>query len=180
MESIYLRTNKRGLEIQKIISLNTQITRAESSQSFSVLLKGALSNSPSVSTGGVMIKTANNDQLVIQLELASLDLNGADGSADKFERFKNISVRLPALPGPYQELEITLGMETVNYVALSRRLDGSGMFRIDFIDSRHLPFQDDASSGKLVLTFFNAGTGQAQRELVESLVDVIFKFDYTL
>jgi hypothetical protein len=38
MENTYLRLDKRGLEIQKTISLNTQITRADSTKSFSVLL----------------------------------------------------------------------------------------------------------------------------------------------
>ncbi|MFJ2715244.1 hypothetical protein ACIOZM_31050, partial [Pseudomonas sp. NPDC087346] len=181
MENTYLRMDKRGLEIQKTVSLNSQITRADSKKSFSVLLQGALSGSPVVATGGVVIKTVNSDKLVIELDVASLKLNGAYGSTGKVGRFKNISVTLPALLGPYQDVEATLGSGTGNYVALSRGLDDSGVFTVDFNDPKYLPFEGDTTNtGTLVLTFFNAGTGQVQRKLVESLVDVIFQLRYTL
>ncbi|WP_223518925.1 neuraminidase-like domain-containing protein [Pseudomonas sp. GL-B-19] len=181
MENIYLRLDKRGLEIQKTISLNTQITRADSSKSFSVFLKGALSGNPVVAAGGVAIKTVNGDKLVIELDIAELDLNDAYGSTGKVGRFKNISVSLPALIGPYQDVEATLSRGDGNYVALSRGLDDSGLFMVDFNDPKYLPFEGDSTTtGTLVLTFFNAGTGQQQRELVESLVDVIFHLRYTL
>ncbi|WP_223521489.1 neuraminidase-like domain-containing protein [Pseudomonas sp. GL-B-19] len=181
MENIYLRLDKRGLEIQKTISLNTQITRADSSKSFSVFLNGALSGNPVVAAGGVAIKTVNGDKLVIELDIAALDLDVAYDSTGKVGRFKNIGVTLPALIGPYQDVEATLGKGSGNYVALSRGLDDSGLFTVDFNDPKYLPFEGDSTTtGTLVLTFFKAGTGQQQRELVESLVDVIFHLRYTL
>ncbi|MDI2145892.1 hypothetical protein KBJ94_28000 [Pseudomonas sp. ITA] len=180
MENTFLRQDQRGLEIQKTVSLNTQITRADSSHGFLALLNGALQGTPLPATGGVTVQMFNTDKLVISLAIDSLGLNGAYGSTGKVGRFKNISVTLPALLGPYQDVEATLSLGT-EVVALSRGLDDSGMFMVDFNDPKYLPFEGDSTStGTLVLTFFNAGTNQTQRALVESLVDVIFQLRYTL
>jgi hypothetical protein len=180
MENTFLRLDQRGLEIQKTVSLNTQITRADNKHGFLTLLNGALQGAPLTVTGGVTVQMRDTDKLVITLAIDSLGLNGAYGSNGKVGRFKNISVTLPALLGPYQDVEATLSLGP-EVVALSRGLDDSGMFMIDFNDPKYLPFEGDSTNtGMLVLTFFNAGTKQPQRALVESLVDVIFQLRYTL
>ncbi|MCP1489891.1 hypothetical protein J3D48_006301 [Pseudomonas fluorescens] len=180
MENTFLRLDQRGLEIQKTVSLNTQITRADSSHSFSGLLTGALQDAPLAATGGVTVQMLDADKLVIELAIDALGLNDAYGSNGKVGRFKNISVTLPALLGPYQDVEATLSLGA-EVVALSRGLDDSGMFMVDFNAPKYLPFENDlTNTGTLVLTFYNAGANQLQRALVESLVDVIFQLRYTL
>jgi hypothetical protein len=181
LENTYLRLDQRGLEILKTVSLNTQITKANSGTSFPALVTAALAGQPAPLTGGVQVAMSGSDKLVITLAIGTLGLNSSYGSSGKVGRFKNISVTLPALLGPYQDVEATLTHNAGTSVALSRGLDDSGVFVLDFNDPKYLPFEGDPTgAGTLSLTFFKAGASQDQRELVESLVDVIFQLRYTL
>jgi hypothetical protein len=178
MDNTYLRVDKRGLEILKTVSLNTQITTADSNSSFAQLLSACLAGTDT-SAGGVSMGMLD-DKLTIAFDLATLRLDTSYGSNGKVGRFKNISVTLPALLGPYQNVEATLALGGT-YVALSRGLDDSGIFMADFNDPKYLPFEGDPTdAGNLILTFFHAGTGGSQRALVDSLVDVIYQLRYTL
>jgi hypothetical protein len=182
MENTYLRSDKRGLEILKTASLNTQMATAlPSGVSFAQLLADCLSGADTsgISSGGVSMQMVT-DKLTVLFDIASLQLDTSYGSNGKVGRFKNISVTLPALLGPYQNVEATLALGGT-YVALSRGLDDSGVFMADFNDPKYLPFENDPTDeGNLILTFFDAGPAGSQRALVESLVDVIYQLRYTL
>ncbi|MDA8486845.1 insecticidal toxin complex protein, partial [Pseudomonas resinovorans] len=179
MENTYLKDDKRGLEILKTVSLNAQISKGDSSASFGSLLNTVLAGGSPAAQGGVQMEMSGQDKLVIKLELDTLGLLSAYGSNEKVGRLKNISVTLPALLGPYQDVEATLALGAT-YVALSRGLDDSGVFVVDFNDPKYLPFEGEPIDGVLNLTFFHAGVAGAQRALVESLVDVIYQIRYTL
>lgn len=182
LENTYLKDDKRGLEIQKTVSLNAQISAADSSESFAAMVNAALAGTSLDPVGGVDMSLTDS-KLVITFALVTLALNAAYGSnaSEKVGRLKNISVTLPALLGPYQDVEATLEHSSGAYVALSRGLDDSGLFVVDFNDPKYLPFEGlPTDSGILTLAFFKAGEDQAQRALVESLVDVIYQIRYTL
>lgn len=182
MENTYLRVDKRGLEIQKSVSLSTQMATVPAGISFAQLLEDCLNgvDTSGTSSGGVSMQMVNTDKLTIVFDIASLQLDTSYGSNGMVGRFKNISVTLPALLGPYQNVEATLALGGT-YVALSRGLEDSGVFMADFNDPKYLPFENDPTdTGHLVLTFFEAGPAGRQRDLVESLVDVIYQLRYTL
>jgi hypothetical protein len=181
MENSYLKEDKRGLEILKTVSLNGQISKADSATSFEAMLNAVLASESPAAQGGVQMAMSGTDKLVITLHMNVLGLGAAYGTSGKTGRLKNISVTLPALLGPYQDVEATLAHSTGTYVALSRGLDDSGLFVVDFNDPKYLPFEGDPiDSGSLILTFFHAGQAGSQRALVESLVDVIYQIRYTL
>ncbi|WP_248916891.1 neuraminidase-like domain-containing protein [Pseudomonas moorei] len=181
LENTYLKDDVRGLEVQASVSLNAQVTSADSGNTFGKMLSAVLNEEEPVgAVGGVNMAMVNSSMLTVTLDLAALSLNTDYGSTGKTGRLKNISVTLPALLGPYQDVKATLGLGAT-YVALSRGLDDSGLFVVDFNDPKYLPFEGEATDrGVLTLTFFKADASGNQRALVESLVDVIYHIQYTL
>ena len=181
LENTYLKDDVRGLEIQASVSLNAQVTAAGSGNTFGAMLSSVLNDEGATGVvGGVSMSMVDSNMLTITLDLAALSLNTDYGSTEKTGRLKNISVTLPALLGPYQDVKATLGLGAT-YVALSRGLDDSGLFVVDFNDPKYLPFEGEPTDkGILTLTFFKADAGGSQRALVESLVDVIYQIQYTL
>jgi hypothetical protein len=180
MENTYLQDDRRGLEIVKTVSLNAQISAGTSTDSFAsmlaTVLNGETIDSP---VNGVTMAMVGTNKLTLTLNIATLALNTAYGRSGAVGRLKSISVTLPALLGPYQDVEATLAHSEGPYVALSRGLDDSGLFVVDFNDPKYLPFEGELSNeGNLTLTFFQVDG--KQRELVESLVDVIYQIRYTL
>lgn len=122
----------------------------------------------------------------------SVELTGLELALDYPERFgtqrriKQISVTLPAVLGAYQDVQAALeytGEETpprgCRAVAISRGMNDSGLFQLDFNDGKFLPFEGLAiDSGGLALTFPNA-LGK-QKAVLESLNDVILQIAYTI
>ncbi|MBB3121748.1 neuraminidase-like domain-containing protein [Pseudoduganella violacea] len=186
MDNTYLHYDVRGLEIQKTVSLNTQISGApQSTTTFPAMLQAALAGLKPPAVGGVSMELLTGDKLVIELDIATLMLSASYGVTGKIGRFKSISVTLPTLLGPYQDIEATLGRGDPAgqgvFVPLSRGLDDAGVFVLDLNDPRYLPFEGTpVEDGKLILTFFHAGKTGAQRALVENLNDVIYQLRYTL
>ncbi|WP_256081063.1 Tc toxin subunit A [Massilia sp. YIM B04103] len=186
MDNTYLHYDVRGLEIQKTVSLNTQISGApQSTTSFPVMLQAALDGDSPPSVGGVAMAMQAGTKLVIVLDIATLRLAEAYGVVGKIGRFKSISVTLPTLLGPYQDIEATLGRGDAAgqgvFVPLSRGLDDAGVFMLDLNDPRYLPFEGTpVAEGTLILTLFHAEPVGAQRTLIENLNDVIYQLRYTL
>ncbi|MFM0336013.1 Tc toxin subunit A-related protein [Paraburkholderia fungorum] len=183
LENAWLTNNTRGLEVQKTVSLDTRIQSSDSNASFKANLNKALTTDAgtTVTTGAISMKLdSTTKQLAITLDIASLALDKAYGQNGKTSRFKNIGVTLPALLGPYQDIEATLTLGNTT-VALSRGLQDSGLFVVDFNDPRYLPFEcEPATSGTLGLVVFDADAAGAQRALAESLNDVVYHLRYTL
>jgi hypothetical protein len=110
-------------------------------------------------------------------------------------RIKTISVTLPAVVGPYENIRATLtqtaskvymsagehgnAMESWRanqQIALSTGIDDSGLFTLNFNDERYLPFEYTGAISKWQLTFPNP---EAQKDLLESLTDIIVHVSYT-
>ena len=102
-------------------------------------------------------------------------------------RIKQISVTLPALVAPYQDMRaiFSYGGSSLpagcKAIALSHGINDYGQFRLDFNDGRWLPFEgipvDDDNS--LTLSFPDA-TGEKQKPLLLSLTDIDIHIRYTI
>nr|WP_270049215.1 hypothetical protein [Serratia entomophila]ULG12144.1 SppA [Serratia entomophila] len=102
-------------------------------------------------------------------------------------RVKQISVTLPALVGPYQDIRAVLsyGGSVVmprgcTALAVSHGMNDSGQFQLDFNDPRWLPFEGIpvGDSGSLTLSFPNAAG--SQQAMLLSLSDIILHIRYTI
>ncbi|MCY7488079.1 neuraminidase-like domain-containing protein [Paenibacillus alvei] len=179
LENLWLEEDKRGMEAVKTVSIDTLLRKETPESSFVELVKEVLDGKTPDPVSGVGVQLQNNI-FSATLDLTVLGLDRSYNQAEKTRRIKNLSVTLPALLGPYQDIEATLslGGETV---ALSHGVDDSGLFTTDLNDSRFLPFEGmDPLSGTLVLSIFHAGQDGDQRLLLESLNDVIFHIRYVM
>ncbi|MFW0758243.1 neuraminidase-like domain-containing protein [Pseudomonas sp. H11T01] len=110
-------------------------------------------------------------------------------------RIKTISVSLPALLGPYENVRAMLtqtsskvfmsagstgpSMENQRanqQIALSTGFDDNGLFTLNFNDERYLPFEYTGAISTWRLTFPNH---EAQQAMLESLTDIIVHVSYT-
>ncbi|QEL82826.1 toxin (plasmid) [Bacillus sp. JAS24-2] len=178
LENMWLEENKRGMEAVKTVSLDTLIRKENQESSFVEIVKNVLAGKTSETVNGVGVQLKNGI-LTATLALSSLGLDRSYNQVEKIRKIKNLSVTLPALLGPYQDVEatLTLGGETV---ALSHGVDDSGLFITDFNDSRFLPFEGMDVSGTLSLSIFHAAQKEEQRLLVESLNDIVFHIRYVM
>ncbi|HDR7760660.1 neuraminidase-like domain-containing protein [Bacillus cereus] len=179
LENLWLEENKRGMEAVKTISLDTLIRKKNPEFTFVDLVQEVLSGKTHKGMDGVDVKLQNNI-FSASLDLSSLGMENSYNLKEKNRKIKNLSVTLPALLGPYQDVEATLslGSETVT---LSHGVNDSGLFITDLNDSRFLPFEGmDLLSGTLTLAIFHTGKDGDQRSLLESLNDVIFHIRYVM
>lgn len=179
LDNLWLEENKRGMEAVKTVSLDTIIRKERADLPFIDLVQEVLNGKTPETVNGVNVKLQNNI-FSATLDLSSLDLGNSYNLAEKTRRIKNLSVTLPTLLGPYQDVEATLslGSETVT---LSHGVDDSGLFITDLNDSRFLPFEGmDLLSGTLTLAIFHTGKNGDQRSLLENLNDVIFHIRYVI
>jgi hypothetical protein len=110
-------------------------------------------------------------------------------------RIKSISVSLPGLLGPYQNIRAILSqtysrvemssvvgatpkdnLRASQQIALSTGLDDAGLFMLNFQDERYLPFEYTGAVSKWYLKFPNHNK---QLEMIKSLTDIILHVRYT-
>ncbi|MCW1243836.1 hypothetical protein OC610_05415 [Pseudomonas sp. SAICEU22] len=180
MQAEYLRRNVRELEIRKTISL-----RQLKSQT-----TGSAINKP--------WPEIHDDLKQGQCEFELPHVLFEDDYKDQkhyLRRIKTISVSLPAVVGPYENIRATLtqtssevcispddptqvmkGWRANQQIALSTGVDDNGLFTLNFNDERYLPFEYTGAASKWRLAFPNP---EAQKDLLESLTDVILHVGYT-
>ncbi|EPI4694628.1 neuraminidase-like domain-containing protein [Morganella morganii] len=187
MEQAWLKRDSRSLEVTRTVSLaavyrTDNVTLAEG---IADLLKGNGSGNIPASTG--LSITADN-QLHAAFNLKALNIKDDYPEAlGTTRRIKQISVTLPALVEPYQDMRAIFryGGNSLpagcKAIALSHGINDDGLFRLDFNDGRWLPFEgipvDDDNS--LTLSFPDA-TGEKQKPLLLSLTDIIIHIRYTI
>ncbi|MBD8170345.1 hypothetical protein IFU27_24010, partial [Erwinia persicina] len=189
MEQAYLQKDQREKEVTRTVCLS-EVYAALSSGDFVladevVALVTAGRGSAGTDDNGL---TVANKQLQATLKL--FDLNIGDdypASLGSTRRIKQISVTLPALAGPYQDVRAVLsygGSVVVprgcEALAVSHGMNDSGQFQLDFNDGRWLPFEGIpvADFGTLTLSFPDAD--DRQKELLLSLTDIILHIRYTI
>ncbi|MGX1461713.1 putative nucleic acid-binding Zn-ribbon protein [Bacillus thuringiensis] len=179
LENLWLEENKRGMEAVKTVSLDALIRKEKPEFTFVDLVQEVLNGKSPETVNGVHVQLQNNI-FSATLDLSSLGLDKSYNQVEKKRRIKNLSVTLPALLGPYQDVEATLSLGGTT-VTLSHGVDDSGLFITDLNDSRFLPFEGmDLLNGRLTLAIFHTGKDGIQRSLLESLNDVIFHIRYVM
>lgn len=189
MEKSYLELDSRALEVTRTVSLAELYAGLDESDKFiftdqvQALLEAGSGSAGTVSNGLSM--TAG--QLLASVRLADLNIR-ADYPADlgTVRRIKQISVSLPALVGPYQDVQAVLsygGSQVMprgcEALVVSNGINDSGQFVLDFNDMRYLPFEGiTVDEGALSLSFPQAMGKQA--EMLKSLNDIILHIRYTI
>jgi len=190
MEKVWLERDARALEVTRTVSL-AQVYRELDTDAFELTDKlGAMLNSGSGSSGitNTELKFSPDGQLQASVQLSKLSIgNDYPAGLGKHRQIKQVSVTLPALVGPYEDVRAVLNYgggtmmpKGCSAIAVSHGMNDSGQFVMNFNDARYLPFEgipvDD--SGSLTLSFPDA-TGR-QKALLQSLNDIILHVRYTI
>lgn len=190
MEQSYLEKDQREKEVMRTVCLS-EVYAGLSSGAFKLadeVAKLLTAGSGSAGVTGNGISVTSDQQLQATLTLSDLNMGGDyPSSLGNIRRIKQISVTLPALIGPYQDVRAVLSYgggvslsRGCTATAVSHGMNDSGLFQLDFNDSRWLPFEgipvDDP--GTLTLSFPQANS--SQKELLLSLTDVILHIRYTI
>ncbi|WP_448632149.1 MULTISPECIES: Tc toxin subunit A-related protein [Pseudomonas fluorescens group] len=180
MHAGYLQRHERELEIRKTVSLRHLKDKTPASHL----------NKPWPQMLDNLKKGACEFELPHQLFE-----DDYQGQQHYLRRLKTISVTLPAVVGPYENIRATLtqtastvflspgdrgkAMESRRanqQIALSTGVDDNGLFTLSFNDERYLPFEYTGAISQWQLTFPNP---KAQKDLLESLTDIIVHVSYT-
>jgi len=192
LERKYLDWTQREIQVSRTVSLS-QVYSGLPAHSFDLQTGvAALLENPSTGPFGSDDDRLeiSDDVLKAQIKISNLEITSdypAVLALGDLRPIKQISVTLPALVGPYQDIKAVLrysGNGTLargcDAIAISRGINDSGQFQLDFNDASYLPFEgipiDD--SGTLTLSFPNA-TGK-QKALLGSLSDMILHIRYTI
>jgi hypothetical protein len=209
MEAAWIDWDKRALEVTRTVSLASVLKAAQAGDTaipgFPEGMMHLLdSTAPSTCSWTLkdgnnktlthVLKTDMNGILTCEINLAALNIP-ADYPASQgaVRRIKNISVSLPAMVGPYQDIQAVLSYSETGFIlpagcaaiAVSHGVNDSGQFQLDFNDPRYLPFEgvtllqpDQDNAGTLSLQFPNA-SGK-QKSMLASLNDIILHIRYTI
>lgn len=180
MQAGYLRRSKRELEIRKTISLR----QLKDQTTASTINKPWLEMHAELKKG----------QCEFELSQELFE-NDYKGQKHYLRRIKTISVSLPTVVGPYENIRAMLtqtsskvfmspdanaqameGRRANQQIALSTGVDDNGLFTLNFNDDRYLPFEYTGAVSQWQLTFPNP---EAQKDLLDSLTDVIVHVSYT-
>ncbi|CEE90082.1 A component of insecticidal toxin complex (Tc) [Xenorhabdus nematophila str. Anatoliense] len=189
MEKVWLERDERALEVTRTVSL-AQFYQALSSDNFNLtekLTQFLREGKGNVGASGNELKLSNR-QIEASVRLSDLKIfSDYPESLGNTRQLKQVSVTLPALVGPYEDIRAVLNYggsivmpRGCSAIALSHGVNDSGQFMLDFNDSRYLPFEGISvnDSGSLTLSFPDAT--DRQKALLESLSDIILHIRYTI
>ncbi|MGJ7249384.1 neuraminidase-like domain-containing protein [Morganella morganii] len=188
MEQAWLKWDRRALEVTRTVSLAEVYSadKVDLAAKITELLKGSGSGSTPAQTG---LSMTTDKQLHAAFNLKALNIaDDYPAGLGKTRRVKQISVTLPALTGPYQDVRAVLSYggdvklpDGCRAIAVSHGMNDDGQFRLDFNDGHWLPFEGIPvdNSGNLTLSFPGA-TGDKQKALLLSLSDIIIHIRYTI
>ncbi|MPY24336.1 neuraminidase-like domain-containing protein [Shewanella sp. YLB-07] len=202
MESAYVDWDARALEVKRTVSMAQEMELQGSSFNDKVIevIQGASeSRQLAVEESKHQLTLSGKDgeaSFVASIDLGALDiLSDYPGSVvgeGKVRRIKQVSVSLPALLGPYQDIQAVLGYsgsgdgihQSCTQTAISHGMNDSGQFQLDFNEGKYLPFEglpiDGGNSASLTLTFPNVAADKKQHDLVQTLSDIILHISYTI
>ncbi|ATW30777.1 hypothetical protein BJP41_09840 (plasmid) [Candidatus Williamhamiltonella defendens] len=185
MEDDYLKWESRALEVTRTVCLSEVYA---DQFTFSTKVVELVNNGQGTAGNGDNSLKFNENQLQATLKLSDLKIkDDYPASLGEMRRIKQISVTLPALVGPYQDVRAVLrygGSVTLprgcRSLAVSHGMNDSGQFQLDFNDGKFLPFEGIPvnDSGVFTLSFPQA-TGK-QKALLLSLSDIILHIRYTI
>jgi hypothetical protein len=191
MENAYLQWDRRALEVRKTVSLlslsPSLITDIQTALTQKASTLARRHEEPSKVT-----VTLKDEGLILTFDLK--DMNIANDYPDRLgarRLLKALSVSLPALLGPYQDVQALLsysGNEPIadgcSAVAISHGLNDNGLFQLDFNDGKYLPFEGIPVKDAAFSLMFPNAAEQAntpnQQAMLMSLNDIILHINYTI
>lgn len=187
MEAAFLKWDKRTLQVRKTASLRT-LEPTLFSHIKQLLAPDDQAVVQGAGTQAVVVQLENNN-LALTFNLQNLNIQGDYPSSlnlGNSRSIKTLSVTLPALLGPYENVQALLRYNGTSLlpdgckaVALSHGLDDSGQFQLDFNDGQYLPFEGlPVDQGAFSLVFPNATS--SQQAMLLSLSDIILHISYTI
>ncbi|WP_391528719.1 neuraminidase-like domain-containing protein [Photorhabdus akhurstii] len=202
MEDAHLKQEQRVLEVERTVSL-AEVYKEKGQFSLTEKIAelvnkkpdtpSSRNNTPSFGTGNNTLNFGTgNAQTSLQASISLADLQirhdyPENSGVGNVRRIKQISVTLPALLGPYQDVQAILSYggdatglaESCKSLAVSHGMNDSGQFQLDFNDGKFLPFEGiEIDKGTLTLSFPNAT--EKQKTMLESLSDIILHIRYTI
>ncbi|WP_051690920.1 neuraminidase-like domain-containing protein [Photorhabdus australis] len=195
MEDAHLKRDQRALEVERTVSL-AEVYAGLSNDKFNLAKKISelvTKGSGSAGNGGNQLAfgTGTDTKTSLQASISLSDLNIRNdypASIGKTRRIKQISVSLPTLLGPYQDVQAILSYsgdttglaKGCKALAISHGTNDSGQFQLDFNDGKFLPFEGIAvdDKGTLTLSFPNATS--KQQTMLQTLNDIILHIRYTI
>ncbi|OJB92082.1 neuraminidase-like domain-containing protein [Yersinia ruckeri] len=199
MESAYLEWDARTLEVIRTVSMAQEM--GLDSASFNGLVNGVLDGTGTMSVPSESSESSHSLTLDGEVFRASIDLKSLNIANDypdsvvtrsRYRLIKQVSVSLPALLGPYQDIQAVLGYSvgggsihpSCMQTTISHGSNDSGQFRLDFNDSKYLPFEglpvDGSDNASLTLSFPNAGDSGKQKVILQSLNDIVLHICYIM
>lgn len=186
MNTAYLQHTPRELEISKTVSLRHRLIECLVTTD----KRPPEITAPAKTWAEHKAQLVSSGTISFALTQALLD---EDYPGHTLRRIKHVSVSLPALLGPYEDIKATLtqtrneiqmpdGTTRTDFrahqqIALSRGLDDDGLFTLNFDnDPRYLPFEYTGAVSCWRLNFTNA---LQQKALLESITDIIVHVRYT-
>ena len=189
MEAAYLRWDQRTLEVRKTNSLlalepSMLLNIKQALTPDTAALEGA-----GINAEKVQVELGSDNSLTLTFKLDDMKIQSdypATLNLGTIRLIKTLSVSLPVLLGPYQNVQALLRYDNnvqlaagCKAVALSHGLDDSGQFQLDFNDGKYLPFEGlPIETGTFSLVFPNATS--SQHEMLLSMSDVIVHVSYTI
>lgn len=192
LEAAHMKGARRALEVTRTVSLAelyrsdklAEEDRFELASAVSAMIGGDKTEAGSVANGIRL----ENGELIATVTLADLEIAGDyPQQLGAQRRIKQVSVSLPALLGPYQDIQAVMnytgGQQPLppgcEQMAISQGIKDSGMFTPDLNDSRWLPFEGaNVAEGSLALRFPQA-QGK-QEDVLKTLSDIILHVNYTI
>lgn len=193
MKNAWLLGNERELEIRKTVSLRLLHAKEEIRESVTDTPASASASKQSINKPWEDIKSTLIKNGSCEFELTET-LFEDDYPGHRLRRIKSISISLPAVLGPYEDIRATLtqtssevflpgpdkksmkNLRANQQIALSTGVDDSGLFTLSFQDERYLPFEYTGAISQWQLSFPNH---TAQKSMLESLTDIIVHVQYT-
>ncbi|KFE94936.1 hypothetical protein HB39_12235 [Vibrio parahaemolyticus] len=153
MESAYLEWDGRALEVNRTVSMAQEM--GVDSAGFNAEVNQVLSGIGSSLTPHTLEMGADSTVFIASIDLNALAIADdypdamLSSSGSSVRRIKQISVSLPALLGPYEDIQAVLGYsgngngihQSCTHTAISHGINDSGQFQLDFNDSKYLPFE---------------------------------------
>ncbi|WP_367374090.1 neuraminidase-like domain-containing protein [Pseudomonas lini] len=191
MKNAFLLGNERELEIRKTVSLCQLKAKDQTPASINKPWDDTAASDIGVTRTGIKSDLVNNGWCEFELTALLFD-NDYPGHC--LRRIKSISISLPAVVGPYEDIRATLtqtssevlmpgddktvlkGLRANQQIALSTGVDDNGLFTLNFQDERYLPFEYTGAVSKWKLAFPNH---TAQKVMLQSLTDIIVHVCYT-
>lgn len=190
MEQNWLQKDQREKEVMRTVCLS-EVYANLSIKPFTLadeIVTLVTAGKGSVGPVGNGLSVTDDKQLQATLTLSGLKIsNDYPSSLGKNRRIKQISVTLPALVGPYQDVRAVLSYgdprglaKGCDSLAISHGMNDSGQFQLDFNDGRWLPFEGIPVDSSGVFTLSFPQVDSHQKELLLSLTDIILQIRYTI